>query len=153
MGTTTRSPARGTVRSIGGADGEWRLGKFSGDFGATAVAGYEWRIGQSVLLGVNGRCAYIGGKRYTPSRQLPSGGVSVEYARAYSQRYPNYFRLDLNVSVKQSFAKWSIESFVEVTNVTNHRNVNAIFYDEAYGKERRLYENSIMPMGGVRVNF
>lgn len=136
-----------------GADGEWRLGKFSGDFGATAVAGYEWRIGQSVLLGVNGRCAYIGGKRYTPSRQLPSGGVSVEYARAYSQRYPNYFRLDLNVSVKQSFAKWSIESFVEVTNVTNQRNVNAIFYDEAYGKERRLYENSIMPMGGVRVNF
>lgn len=136
-----------------GSDKIWRLGKYAGDFGLTAVGGYEWRIGQFTLLGVNARCVYIGGRRYTPNQNLHSGEQFVEYSKAYSERYPNYFRLDCNISVKQSFTAWSMEWFFEVTNATNHKNVSKIFYDEGYGKQRRIYESPIMPMGGMRVYF
>lgn len=136
-----------------GRDCIWRSGKYARDFGLTAVGGYEWRIGQHTLLGLNIRCACIGGRRYTPSQTLRSGKQHVEYSKTYSERYPNYFRLDCNLAVKQSFNAWSIEWYFEVTNATNRKNISKIFYDEAYGKQRRIYESSIMPIGGMRVYF
>lgn len=136
-----------------GGDGVWRLGKYSADFGLTAVGGYEWRIGRHTLLGLNSRCVFIGGRRYTPSKTLRSGKQIVDYSNAYSGRHPNYFRLDCNLSVKQSYTSWSIEWFCEVTNVTNRKNVSKTFYDESYGKQRYIYEMGILPMGGMRVYF
>lgn len=136
-----------------GHDGAWRPGKYAGDFGVTAVGGYEWRLLRSLLLGVNARCVCLGGKRYTPSYKHSTGRLDISYERAYEGRTPFYFRLDLNVTMKQNFSWGALESYVEVTNVTNRRNVREVFYDEAFGKPRAVYENAIMPMGGVRFYF
>ena len=55
--------------------------------------------------------------------------------------------------MKQIFKRLSLEWFVEVTNLTNHKNVWQKFYNASRGREEYVYQYPIMPGGGVRFYF
>ncbi len=136
-----------------GYDGIERHTKFAGHFALNGLMGYEWKLGKDMLLSVNGKCAYIGGKRYVPLSMQSHGDYTPDYTQAYTHRLPDYFRIDLNVAMKQNFHKWSMEWFFEAGNLTNHKNIAMKYYDEVLQKEKYMYQSGFMPMGGCRVYF
>jgi hypothetical protein len=141
-----------------GFDGIERRSRFASNFALNALAGYEWRLGDRRLLSANTRISWVGGKRYVPSivdttQENPIDVWTGDFSRAYQNRLPNFFRLDFSVQMRQNFTRTSIEYFVELNNVTNHRNILSQFFDTNRGRMRNFYQYGFMPVGGVRFHF
>jgi hypothetical protein len=137
-----------------GYDNVERNARFAGSYTFNALGGYEWRIGGRTLLSVNTKLTSLGNKRILPTSRVYSGDkTTYDYGHAYEKRLPNYFRWDLNISVKDSYRRFAMEWFVEVENVTNHKNI----WEQAYNASRQAYDNKyqtgLMPMGGCKVFF
>jgi hypothetical protein len=137
-----------------GYDGIRRNTKFCGNYSLNALFGYEWQTGKRNLLSVNGKVSYMGGKRYVPASVLHEGDeYDYDYSRAYTDRLPAYFRMDLNANLKINFRKVSLEYFAEVANLSNHKNVWVKHYNIARNKDVITCQYGLMPMGGLRVYF
>ncbi|MCL2073595.1 MAG: TonB-dependent receptor [Marinilabiliaceae bacterium] len=132
--------------------------KFAGNYAFNALFGYEWKIRTKSLLSVNTKGAYVGGKRFVPVEVKSIYSTSSEmyefdWDKAYKDKLPDYFRLDLNVNLKQNYKRSSIEIFFEVNNLTNHKNLWYKYYDENRQKEEYIYQYGLMPIGGCRFYF
>jgi len=55
--------------------------------------------------------------------------------------------------MKVKFNRWSLEFFVELANVTNHKNVWTQRYDVNSQEEIFIYHYGFMPIGGIRAYF
>ena len=133
-----------------------RSTKFAGNYAFNGLFGYEWKVGERSLLSVNTKIAYVGGERYVPvnifvtSSNIP---FEFDYTRAYSEKLPDYFRMDLNINMKNNFKRFSVEWFIEINNITNHKNIWQKYFDVARNREEYIYQYGFMPVGGCRVYF
>ena len=130
--------------------------KFNGNYSVNVLGGYEWKLGKNILLSANTKISYMGGNRYIPVRVISNNFeaiVDYDYAQTYTKRFPDYFRLDLNVNMKTNFKRWAFEIFMEVNNITNHKNVWYQYYNVNKEEEVFIYQYGLMPMGGCRVYF
>ena len=131
-----------------------RSTKFAGNYAFNALFGYEWKIGAKSLFSVNTKVAYVGGKRYVPlTVTVTDDSFEYDYKHAYTNKLPDYFRLDLNLNMKNNFKRLSVEWFFEVTNITNHQNVWQKYYNASRNKEEYIYQYGLFPVGGCRVYF
>ncbi|MDR2963591.1 MAG: TonB-dependent receptor [Bacteroidales bacterium] len=142
-----------------GYDNRERNTKFAGNFALNGLFGYEWKMGTRTLFSTNLKVSYAGGKRYVPMRMtaITDGSSDNDYEFDYSQAYTNkvadYFRLDININMKQNYKRWASEWFAEINNVTNHKNIWMKYYDVSRNKEIVVYQYGFMPMGGLRIYF
>jgi len=137
-----------------GYDKVERHTRFAGNYAFNALFGYEWKIGKRILLSANTKIAYVGGKRYVPlSMDIVNNVSEFDYTQAYTNKLSDYFRVDLNINMKTNYKRWSLEWFVEVNNLTNHKNIWQKYYNATRNKEEIVYQYGLMPMGGVRVYF
>jgi len=130
--------------------------KFNGNYSLNILGGYEWKIGKNNLLSANFKSGAFGGKRRLPQRLITDDfGTRVEYvySQAYVSQYPNYFRLDLNGNMKMNFKKLALEFFIELANVTNHKNVWTQYFNLERQEEVYIYHYGFTPIGGVKVFF
>ncbi|MDR1897448.1 MAG: TonB-dependent receptor [Prevotellaceae bacterium] len=96
----------------------------------------------------------MGGKRELPMQLSAEGGdSSYDYAQAYVRHLPDYFRLDVNISVKHNFKHCSVDWYFEAENLTNHKNIRIKYYNINRNREEFIYQYGFMPMGGVRIYF
>jgi hypothetical protein len=133
-----------------------RNSKFNGNYALSVLGGYEFKLGKNILLSANAKFSYMGGNRYIPVRVIShqtGETIDLDYSKTYTQRFPDYLRLDLNVNMKTNFKKWAFEVFFEVNNVTNKKNVWYQYYNVNKQEEVYIYQYGLMPMGGVRVYF
>ena len=131
-----------------------RQTKFAGNYAFNGLLGYEWKIGTKSLLSVNTKVAFVGGKRYVPAVvTLSTNDTDFDWTQAYTNKLPDYFRLDLNINMKNNFKRFSVEWFVEVTNITGHQNIWQKYYDASRQKEEYIYQYGVFPVGGCRVYF
>lgn len=138
-----------------GYDGVSRNTKFNGNYAINTLAGYSWQIRKNNSLSVNAKVAYMGGRRYTPA--IVSGSTVAEreydYSKAYENRLPDYFKIDLNLNFKMNFRHLALEWFLEVTNITNNKNIWLQYYNVNQQKERYIYQQGFMPMAGIKAYF
>jgi len=90
---------------------------------------------------------------YSPGLDLPA--QSYVPGKKNNFRIPNYYRLDLAYRLRYKFSKWTFSPFLEVINVTNHKNVLSLSYDlttnpATIGKIDQL---PILPTIGFTVEF
>jgi len=132
-----------------------RSTKFAGNYAFNALFGYEWKIGTKNLLSVNTKLAYVGGKRFVPVNVTVTSNDLLEFdwAKAYEEKLPDYFRMDLNINMKNNMKRLSVEWFVEIANITNHQNIWQKYYDVSRDKEEFIYQYGIFPVGGCRIYF
>lgn len=137
-----------------GYDGIKRNTKFAGNFTVNALGGYEWKIGKTNLLSINLKLSYLGNKRILPTT-IPNTGADAiyDYAHTYEKRLPNYFRCDINVSMKNNYNKVAVEWFFEFDNITNHKNIWGQVYNTSRQEYEYTYQTGFMPMGGCKVYF
>lgn len=134
-------------------DGILRNTKFNGNYAMNLVLGYEFKLSRRSIMSTNVKVAYIGNKRYTPSTSKNGFDIEYEYSKINSLKLPNYFRTDFNINVKTNYTHTSVEFFLEIDNLTNHKNIWRQFYNINQQKEKYTYQQMFTPMGGVRVFF
>ncbi|GDY13610.1 membrane protein [Planctomycetota bacterium] len=57
------------------------------------------------------------------------------YGKPYSDRFPDYFQLNLRAAYTTTISGSPLELALEVINATNHKNVQGIEYDDQYKKK------------------
>jgi hypothetical protein len=141
-----------------GSDGVERNTAFNSTFTANILGGYEFKIGKTGnnLININGKCTYAGGRYYTPIDLTNServGQFIPDYAKAYTLRYPNYFKLDLRAGYKINSRKLTQEFALDVQNVTNQKNILSQSYDPTTKSAKDEYQLGVFPMILYRVQF
>lgn len=133
----------------------WRNTQFNGNFITNILAGYEMKVGKT-LLGIDLRTVYAGGKRF-PTIDLAASKLNsypvYNSETAYEQRSNPYFRTDLRLSFKMSMKRISQEWAIDLQNLSNHKNIYSQYFDLSSGTVKHNYQSSFTPMFLYRVNF
>jgi hypothetical protein len=107
------------------------------------------------LLSINAKASYGGGKRDVPLKLSVTEDeqYDYDYSKAYKKRLADYFRADLNFNMKTNYKRCSMEVFLEIINITNHKNILQKYYDVSRKKNVYVYQQGLMPGGGFRLYF
>ena len=138
----------------------WRNTVFNNRFVLNFLAGKEFRVGKdkrhSITLDL--RTTYAGGRWCTPvdlESSRASGTEILFENRAFSQQYPNYFRMDLKFGVRINGRKvrFSNSLFVDFNNITFRKNIFEQRYSTRTGNLSTVYQIGFFPDVTYRFQF
>lgn len=139
-----------------GSDNIERNTAFNGGYVFNVLAGKEFKINDKHTIALDLRVTSAGGRRYTPIDFNASllKGEEVRIAnRAFELQYPNYFRTDLKITYRQNFRRISQEWFVDLQNISNHKNVFQEIYNPTQNKVITQFQIGFFPNINYRINF
>jgi hypothetical protein len=139
-----------------GSDKVWRNTTYNGNYILNVLGGYEFEIRDNVMLNTNIRTVYAGGRRITPydlEKSIEENDTHYLYDQAYEKQVRAYFRMDIRIGVLFQRKKASHELAIDISNVTNHKNVYREKFDDVTKKAKTSYQQGIFPMGLYRLNF
>lgn len=117
---------------------------------ANAVA--SWRAGEGWELGARWRAAT--GRPYTPANDATfdadEGGYDPVYGEIRSGRLPFFSQLDVRLEKTWLFDTWMLGLYLDVQNVLNQDNVEAIEWDYRYRETAPVTGVPILPTIGIR---
>ena len=143
-----------------GSDGLNRDSRYNGTFAYNILAGKEYVIGNKKdrILGLNLKVSHAGNKRYTPI-SIPeslSQGKEVRLLKdAYSRRYPNYFRMDVQLTIRRNVnvSKTTTEFRLDIQNFTNRNNPVVDYLNFNSYKVEFEDQLGILPFMSYRIEF
>ncbi|MBY0435601.1 MAG: TonB-dependent receptor, partial [Cyclobacteriaceae bacterium] len=139
------------------ADGIERNSRFNGNFSLNFLAGKEFNVGingKNNIFGINTKVGYAGNKRYTPIDLVASRQANSEVRSSteiYAKRYPDHFRIDLQLSYRRNKGKHTSEWRLDVQNLTNRGNVLNDFYEN--GAILQSKGLKLIPVLSYRIEF
>jgi hypothetical protein len=143
-------PPSGTDRQ--GADLTWHPSAFDQTHNLIVVASYSrwgWTLG--------GRYRFVTGVPTTPVAgsfyDADFGGYTRENGMPGSARMPNFSQLDVRLEHVWTFDAWTLGAYVDVQNVFNSENPEAITYDYRYAQSAPVRGLPIFPILGIRGRF
>lgn len=105
-------------------------------------------------LNVGGRFRYASGPLVTPIASSIFDAQANLYvpipALPWSRRLPDFVQLDVRVDKRFVFENWTLVAYLDVQNVTNQQNPEALFYNFNYSESAFVYSIPILPSIGVR---
>ena len=130
---------------------------FSNNFVFNLIGGKEFRIRDKNFLNIDLKITWAGGMRYVPFHTVQADEhyyIKVdEWDKAYQERRPDYFRLNLRAGYKVNFRKATFEVAVDMLNVTNRKNIYFEFFDPSTGEIKTVYQLPFIPVPLIRVLF
>lgn len=139
-----------------GSDGVWRNTAFNAGYIVNAMGGKEFKVGRGTVLTLDGKFSASGGRWYTPIalEESIAAGFEVENAKeAFSRQYPDFLRLDLKGGIRINRGRFTHTLFLDVTNVTNRRNVYAYRFFRSDTQLRTQYQLGLTPDFVYRIQF
>jgi hypothetical protein len=144
-----------------GSDGVERNTAFNGKFVYNILAGKDFKIGKEkrnvFSLGV--KMTQAGGRYYTPvdlaASQVRHTQVLMSDDYAFSQRNPDFFRLDVKMgfTFNSRHSKLSQSIYFDIQNVTNNKNVFAQRYNPVTNTVNTAYQIGFFPNFVYKVQF
>jgi hypothetical protein len=116
-------------------DDIWRNTRFANQFVSNVLAGKEWdvsRKGKQKTLGASFKMSWAGGFRYTPINLQESkqkGEAVFIKEKAFEEIAPNYYRVDLQLSLRVNKKKNTRVWMLDMQNLSNNQNLFSIYYD------------------------
>ncbi len=100
------------------------------------------------------RYRYLGGRPYSEPTYHPEFRTwAVDPGDPYNQdRMPYYATLDLRVQSRWYFGKWTLFTYFEVDNALNRKNIWE-YQRYSDGGVDKIYQRSLMPVGGIIIEF
>jgi hypothetical protein len=144
-----------------GSDDIERNTAFNGKFVYNILAGKEFKVGKAKrnAITIDVKMTRAGGRYFTPVDLAASQAVHQQVlqgdAYAFSQRNPDFFRLDVKTGFTLNSAKRRLSQsvFFDVQNVTNNKNVFAQRYNPITNKINTAYQIGLFPNFVYRVQF
>jgi hypothetical protein len=139
-----------------GSDGVTRNTAFNTRYLMNALAGKEFKILKTNVVGINFKTTLVGGRYFTPIDVLASrrlGHVVFDDARAFSEKQTPYFRTDLKFSYRWEMGKSTMEFALDLQNVTAHKNVFQQMYNPRTDSIVKQYGQGFFPIPYFRATF
>jgi hypothetical protein len=139
-----------------GSNGEWRNTAFNNNYVINLLGGYEFTLGPKSTLALNLRMVSAGGRHYTPidvERSIEADSPRYIEEKAYQKQYADYFRLDGRIRFRLNGKNITQEWALDVTNLTDHRNIFSKRYNRVEDKVVTEYQQRIFPIMLYRINF
>jgi hypothetical protein len=134
-----------------GSDGIKRNTAFDGKYVFNLLAGKEWKVGdqQRNAFSVDLKYTNAGGRAYTPIDLAASNSLGREQLSTdvYSDYFDLYYRLDLKAgyTFNSAIKRLSHSIFLDLQNLTNHKNIFSQSYDARSQNIRYTYQLGFFP--------
>jgi len=129
---------------------------FAANYVTNFLGGYEYRFNSRYSLNINSKITWSGGKRnpyLNEEASMEQGKAVYIDDLAYSEREKDYFKLDFRISLKNNDKKIYQEWALDLTNVTDHKNIYSKTYNPDINKIEYIYQQGFLPMFMYRINF
>lgn len=141
------------------ANGQWYNTQFNTNYALTLTLGKEWALAnkqKNRVLGFNIKSVLVGGFRYTPidlQASQASGKTEVIADQAFEGKSPDYYRLDLKVSLKRNYNKLTTTLALDLQNSTNRKNAGGQYFDANTGEIKYWYQAPLIPVLSYKLEF
>ncbi len=145
-----------------GSDNVWRNTAFNGHYVVNALGGYQYLFGgkknktKRNSIAVDFKMTGAGGRYYTPIDLTASAAQHQQVLidkQAFSQKYRDYFRLDLKLSYRISFRKITQEISMDLQNVANIKNIFRKVYNPRTNSLNNEYQQGIFILPQYKILF
>lgn len=139
-----------------GSDDIERNTAFNGNYVSNLLGGYEFKLGDKNVLAFDLRNSLAGGRRVTPIDLEASrleGREVLQHDRAFEERLPDYYRLDLRITLRLNGKRIMQEWFVDLQNLTNRQNPFIRTFSPQTGDVFTTYQLGFVPMFNYRILF
>lgn len=142
-----------------GSDGVERNTAFNGKYVINLLAGKEWKLGAEKRnrFSIDMKFTNAGGRAYTPIDLDMSNlvGHEVLSTDVYSSFYNQYYRLDFKAGFTLNSGKRKIAQtfFLDLQNITNHKNVFSQSYDNQSQSIRTTNQLGFFPNLVYKIQF
>ena len=102
------------------------------------------------IINISVSCLYRGGLPYTP---IISRNGNVVYGNLNSEKYNDYFTLDLSINRYFQIGKIGVVPFITITNITNHSNQQYNYYSQNYEQQFVKFYNKRLIYVGCNVRL
>lgn len=127
-------------------DGIERSSDFDNKVLFTAFGGYQLKNNWTVA----GKFRYAGGRPYTPINPVDGTQLVSEYNSA---RLPDYYSLDIRVEKKWNFAKWTLNTYIDIQDITGRKNVTAYKWNKFTRTIETQNSIGVLPTIGINAMF
>lgn len=146
------------VSDYKGSDGVLRHSAFSGGYVYNQLAGYEHPLGKkkNLLLALDLKFTLAAGNRYVPidvPASIASNSAEYDDDRAYEEKFRDYARFDVKVSLRINRKRAGHYIFMNVENVTGRQNILRQVYNNSTKEVVTEYQLGLFPYGGYRIEF
>lgn len=141
------------------SNGEWYNTQFNTNYAVTLTLGKEWAFtkkGKDRVFGLNFKSVWVGGFRYTPidlEASIASGKTEVVPNKAFENKSPDYYRLDLKISLKRNYTKLTTTLALDIQNTTNRKNIGGQYFSESTGEIKYWYQAPLIPVLSYKLEF
>ncbi|MBK8659537.1 MAG: TonB-dependent receptor [Bacteroidetes bacterium] len=145
-----------------GSDKVWRNTAFNGLYVVNALAGYQYLFGgkknktKRHTLSIDMKMTGAGGRYYTPIDVAASDAQNKQVlidSLAFTEKYRDYFRLDLKLSYRISFKKITQEFSMDLQNVANIKNIFRKVYNPRTNTLNNEYQQGLFILPQYRILF
>ena len=144
-----------------GSDGVERNTAFNGNFVYNLLGGKEFKVGKARRnsISVDLKFSHAGGRYYTPidleASRAKGQQVNKGDAYAFSERYPDFYRLDVKAGFTYNSKKIRLSQtfYIDIQNVTGHQNVFAQQYNPLTKQVNTLYQIGFYPNFVYKIQF
>ncbi len=140
-----------------GSDDIERNTAFNTGYVLNVLGGKEFTIGKKgTVLALNIKGSLIGGRYLTPidlNASRLSGEAEYLDALAYSEKQPDYFRVDVKLAYRKEYKKSTLEFAIDLQNVSNHKNIFSQTYDQRTNRIVNNYQQGFFPVPMLRYTF
>lgn len=139
-----------------GSDRVLRSTAFNNQYVFNALGGKEFKLNENMVLTIDARATYAGGKPFTPI-DLAASQTSFSEVRkndeAFSDKYLAYMRFDLKIGMRMNMKNFTHEFMFDVQNITNRENVFLQGYSVSAGEIRTNYQRKLFPVALYKLYF
>ncbi|MDP1799891.1 MAG: TonB-dependent receptor, partial [Bacteroidota bacterium] len=141
------------------ANNVWYNTRFNTNYAVTFTAGKEWILSEkrkNRVIGFNIKSIYVGGYRYTPidlPASLAAGQTKFNTEKTFENKNPDYYRLDIRISVKRNYKHVTSTLALDIQNTTNRKNVGGQYFDLKTGSVKYWYQTPLLPLLSYRLEF
>ena len=140
------------------ADGQWRSTAYNVNYVLNALGGKEFVVGKKKnnIIGINAKIIWRGGNKVTPvdlQKSIAANKTVYQEDKAYSEKLPDYFRIDFGVSFRRNKKKYSWMLSFDAQNIINRNNVAARIYNPETQMIETKTNLGIVPVFSWKVEF
>lgn len=127
-------------------DGVERDSDFDNRVLFTTFGGYQFGKDWTIA----GKFRYVGGRPYTPIN--PANGTQL-VSQYNSARLPDYYSLDIRLDKKWTFSKWTLNTYIDIQNITGRKNVSGYKWNKFKGIIEANESIGVLPSIGINAMF
>lgn len=141
------------------ANGSWYNTRYNTNYASSFTIGKEWTLSETRknrVFGVNLKSLLVGGLRYTPidiAASRAAGEAKYDETKNFTEKNPDYFRLDVRISLKRNYRNLTSTLALDLQNATNRKNIGGQEFNKKTGEIMYWYQASLIPILSYKLEF